>query len=241
MALPIPSVTFTKVADVGEVITKDQYTQTINEIQRLHKAALTDVSTAKGTEITALETALAESKNAAGKLPELQQQLEASKGAHELYKVNVGQMGITSPEDAGDMHAIYKSRTAGQDKPPTYAEWVTAGIAAPDTTPATVRGLFEAAAARAGDGGAGDGGAGDGGAGGSGPLPAGGVGGRVVNTAGGRGAAGGGGQAGAGATAKDLATARASGMTATEFYNTRYRPAHGMQPIKPVDTGGGDK
>ena len=180
----------------------------------------------------------AAAKKAAGKVPELQQQLEAAVGAHELYKVNVGQMGITDPADAGDMHAIYQSRTAGQDKPPTYAEWVDQGIADPSKTPATVRDRFEAAAERAGDGGSGGGGAGGAaGAGGAG----GGAGGRDISTGRGRGGAGAGGAGGAGATAKDLAAARQSGMSATEFYNTRYRPAHGMQPIKPVDSGGGDK
>ncbi|MBT7089639.1 MAG: hypothetical protein HN932_04080 [Candidatus Marinimicrobia bacterium] len=237
----LPQATFTKIDGVGDVMTKEQYTTIINEVQRLFRAEVGAVTTAKGAEITTLETALAESKKAAGKVPELQQQLEAAVGAHELYKVNVGQMGITDPADAGDMHAIYQSRTAGQDKPPTYAEWVDQGIADPSKTPATVRDRFEAAAERAGDGGSGGGGAG-GAAGGAGAGGAGGgAGGRDISTGRGRGGAGAGGAGGAGATAKDLAAARQSGMSATEFYNTRYRPAHGMQPIKPVDSGGGDK
>lgn len=241
MALPIPNLTFTKVADVGEVLTKDQVTNLITEIQRAHKTAVDQVTTAKGAEISTLEAKVGEYKKAAEKLPGLERQLSTVQSQHERYTVNAGKLQLTNPEDAGDMFAIYQSRTAGQDKPPTYAEWVAQGIAAPDKTPATVRSLFEAAAKRAADGG-GEGGGGGGADAGGGGGEGGGGGGRDLSTGGGRGGGGGGGGGNSGgAGLKDLAAARKSGMSATEFYNQRYRPAHGMQPVKPVDTAGDGK
>jgi hypothetical protein len=160
--LEVPPLTFSSTEKGVEFLTKDQVTTLIDKLQQSHSAVLTETLKGPQTEVSRLETALKDAQKHAPKLQEIEQKYATLLATVERREVAQG-LGLTDPEQAEELHAIFQGRMSAVDPAarPTFKAWAEEGLADPSKAPALTRSIFEAAAAaRAADAGAGGGAAG---------------------------------------------------------------------------------
>jgi hypothetical protein len=145
MPLTVPSITFQSAEKIGDYLTRDQVTRLIDDLQRSHKEEVNNALKPVQAEVTRLEAAHKDAEKKAAKADEYQRSLSDLQGQVERRDVAAELLGLTDPTEIGDLHSLYSSRVAGQEKPPAFREWVDAGLKAPDTVPALARSIFEAA------------------------------------------------------------------------------------------------